>query len=127
MLELLIQSSNINVHFQNFCPISQVTFQLWQRFTYILYFHTLVTRYKDYDMQNHYFLSGTECCPLSANKEAPRQKSQIYNLLPTLFAKLLKRPLGLKTVMKDKDKTSTISRVVIDVHTMVLGRPGDYH
>ena len=34
---------------------------------------------------------------------------------------------GLKTIMKVKDKTSTISRVVIDVHIMVLGRLGDYH
>ena len=65
--------------------------------------------------------------PLSAVEEAPRQKSQFYNLFPTLFAKLLKRPLGLKTIMKDKDKSSKISRVVIDVHIMVFGRLGDFH
>ena len=76
----------------------------------------------------NYFLIGIERCPLLAIEEAPRQKSQFYNLLPTLLAKFCSRDhCGLKTMMKVKDKTSTISRVVIDVHIMELGRLGDYH
>ena len=70
-----------------------------------------------YHCTNH-FLGGVECCPLLLDKEvsaAPRQKSQLI-IYSCRVANLLMDHFGLKTKLKDKDKSAKISRLVIDAH-----------
>ena len=74
------------------------------------------------DCTNH-FLGGVECCPLLLDKEvsaAPRQKSQLI-IYSCRVAKLFMGHFGLKTRLKDKDKSAKISRLVIDAHITAPG------
>ena len=54
----------------------------------------------------------------SAGRAAP--KEPVHNLLMPC-CQLLMDHFGLKTILKDKDKSAKISRLVIDAHITALG------
>ena len=55
------------------------------------------------------------CCWDKEVSAAPRQKSQLI-IYSCRVANLLMDHFGLKTKLKDKDKSAKISRLVIDAH-----------